>query len=182
MRAVAAALMVFALPAQASETAAEFFAKDRGLAHAKTEAEAKPGPASQSKAKEVIAREVEKTLGAQWVPVAFDQARRESGFRANAIGIRLGKRHGHQRAVGIFQVLPSTARGLGFDARRLADLEYGVKVGVAYMGECIKAGVKTSSQMNSCFLYGFHGWGRANAKKRNHLQRSSRHSSSVGIA
>jgi soluble lytic murein transglycosylase-like protein len=176
MRAATAALLVFALPAQASETAAEFFAKDRGLAHAKTEAEAKTGPASQSKAKEVIAREVEKTLGAQWVSVAFDQARRESNFRPNAIGVKLGKRHGHQRAVGIFQVLPSTARGLGFDPRRLTDLDYGVKVGVAYMGECIKAGVKTSSQMNSCFLYGYHGWGRSNAKKRNHLQRSARHS------
>jgi soluble lytic murein transglycosylase-like protein len=176
MRAATAAFLVFALPAQASESAADFFAKDRGLAHAKTKAEAKPGPASQRKAKEVIAREVEKTLGAQWVPVAFEQARKESNFRPNAIGVKLGKRHGHQRAVGIFQVLPSTARGLGYDPRRLTDLDYGVKVGVAYMGECIKAGVKTSSQMNSCFLYGYHGWGRENAKKRNHLQRHARHS------
>jgi soluble lytic murein transglycosylase-like protein len=176
MRAVAAALVMLSFPAQASETAAEFFSKDRGLTNAQTENRSKQVRPSNQRAKEVIAREVKKTLGEKWVSIAFDQARRESSFRANAIGIQLGKRHGYQRAVGIFQVLPSTARGLGFDPRRLTDLEYGVKVGVAYMGKCIEAGVKTSSQMNDCFLYGYHGWGKANAQRRYNLQRSARRS------
>lgn len=146
MRVLLAAALVFALPAQAL------------------------GAGGADHAKEVISREVTKTLGAQWVSTALGQAKRESGFNHRAVGIRLGAKHKHQRAMGIFQVLPSTARGLGFDPRYLNNLEYGVKVGVAYMGECIKAGVKTPSQMNSCFLYGYHGWGRQNAKRRNTIK------------
>ena len=174
MRFVAFAALVFTLPAQASETSAEFFARDRGMMNVQTKAKTKDQ--SANKAKEVIAREVSATLGPIWVPLALLQAKRESSFRPNAIGIKLGKRHGYQRAVGIFQILPSTARGLGFDPRFLTNLDYGVKVGIAYMRECIKVGVKTSSQMNQCFLHGYYGWGKRYAKKRNHIKRSARYS------
>jgi soluble lytic murein transglycosylase-like protein len=169
----AAIVLASASSAKSNESSAEFFAKDRGKQSVQTKAIPYKASASQAKAKEVIAQEVKKTIGAAWVSVALGQAKRESGFNPKAVGIRLGARHRHQRALGIFQVLPSTARGLGFDPNRLTDLEYGVKVGVAYMGECIKAGVKTPSQMNQCFLYGYHGWGRSNAKRRNNIKRSA---------
>jgi hypothetical protein len=176
MRGLVVAALLFATPAHA-ETAAEYFSKDRGIEHvsARTPKASRQNPSSD-RAKEVIAYEVTKTLGRQWVPIALEQARRESNFKASAVGIKLGKRHGHQRAVGVFQVLPSTARGLGFNPALLNNLEYGTKVGVAYMGKCIEAGVKTSSQMNHCFLYGFYKWRAANAKPGRTNKRNTRSS------
>lgn len=163
--------------AKASESAAEYFSKDRKVEHVSTRApQKKRQSASSDRAKEVIAYEVRKTLGEQWIPIAMDQVRRESNFRPSAIGPRLGPRHGNQRALGIFQVLPSTARGLGFNPALLNDLRYGTKAGVAYMGKCIDAGVKTSSQMNHCFLHGYHKWRVRNAKPRRDNKRNTRSS------
>jgi len=176
MRALAAAALLLATPVKA-ETAAEYFRKDRGLEHVSERApKASHQNSSNNRAKEVIAHEVTKTLGRQWVAIALEQARRESNFKASAVGIKLGKRHGNQRAVGVFQVLPSTARGLGFNPAYLNNLEYGTKVGVAYMGKCIDAGVRTSSQMNHCFLYGFYKWRAANAKSGRTNKRNTRSS------
>jgi hypothetical protein len=154
---------------QASESAAEYFARDKGVGHAEKEAAGSSKIAASQKTKETIAREVSKALGEKWVSVALNQAKRESNFNHKAIGVRLGKRHGGQRAVGTFQILPSTAAGLGFDRRRLGDLEYGVLVGIAYMDACIKSGASNDYQMNKCFLYGTYGW-RGKNGKRNKLK------------
>jgi hypothetical protein len=55
---------------------------------------------------------------------------------------------------------------MGYDPKKLFDLEYNTKVGVAYMGECIKAGVVTDAQMNSCFLRGYYKWRDGNGRRR----------------
>jgi len=167
MRLATAAALVFASATtlQASESAAEYFANDRGVSHVEKEAAGSSKTTASKKTKEKIALEVSKALGEKWVPVALNQAKRESNFNHKALGVRLGKRHGGQRAVGTFQILPSTAAGLGFDRRRLLDLEYGVLVGVAYMDACIKSGVSNDYQMNKCFLYGTYGWRGKNGKR-----------------
>ena len=167
MRVAPAAVLLLASinATQASELAADYFHADKGSVHV----ESKNTPSAKvegNRTKEVIVREVKKTLGEQWVHVALSQAKRESNFNHRAVGIRLGKRHGGQRAVGTFQVLPSTAAGLGFDRRRLLDLEYGVMVGIAYMKECIRSGVTSDQQMNKCFLYGTNGWRGKNGKRK----------------
>lgn len=167
----AAVLLASAFSAQASESAAEYFAKDRSVNHVEAEASGPSKIASGQKVKEAITREVTKKIGEKWVPVAFNQAKRESNFNHKAVGIQLGRRHGGQRAVGTFQVLPSTAAGLGFDRRRLLDLEYGVVVGVAYMDACIRTGVSNDYQMNKCFLYGTHGWRGKSGKRNKHKAR-----------
>lgn len=161
----AAVLLASASSMQASELASEYFAKDRSINHVEEKPSNSSKIASGQKVKEAITREVTKKIGEKWIPVAFNQAKRESNFNHKALGVRLGKRHGGQRAVGTFQVLPSTAAGLGFDRRRLLDLEYGVMVGVAYMDACIKSGVINDSQMNKCFLYGTQGWRGKNGKR-----------------
>lgn len=166
--ATAAALFLASVTTlQASESAAEYFAKDKGASRNETQVVGSSKNTTTQKTKETISHEVSKALGEKWVPVALNQAKRESNFNHKALGVRLGKRHGGQRAVGTFQILPSTAAGLGFDRGRLLDLEYGVRVGVAYMGACIKAGVSNDYQMNKCFLYGTYGWRGKNGKRAN---------------
>ena len=105
----------------------------------------------RGRAQEVITRKANEKLGERWVPVALAQAKRESNFLPHA-------RNRQSGASGVFQVLPSTARGMGFDPARLFDLEYGTTVGIAYMGKCIEAGVTNDAEMNHCFLYGFYKW------------------------
>jgi hypothetical protein len=118
------------------------------------------------RAQEVVARTARERLGEKWVVVALNQARRESSFNPAA-------RNRVSGASGVFQVLPSTARGMGFDPSRLFDLEYGSMVGVAYMGKCVEAGVRNDAEMNNCFLRGFYNWrglqngsGKSNRKVR----------------
>lgn len=123
----------------------------------------------RGRAQEVIAREAREKLGDSWVSIALAQAKRESSFNPNA-------RNRSSGASGVFQVLPSTARGMGYDPKRLFDLEYGTKVGVAYMGKCIEAGVKTDAQMNSCFLRGYYNWRDSNGRGR-----SNRRIARVGL-
>lgn len=94
------------------------------------------------------------TLGARWAPVAVALARKESGFRCNAVGPRT--RQG--RAKGVFQVMPASARALGFNYAKLSDCRYGVEAGLAHMRLCIAYGVKTDRQMFSCHLRGIAGW------------------------
>jgi hypothetical protein len=131
------------------EHAAAFFSGGSNGSH-KEKAKVFP----RGRAQEVVARTAREKLGEGWVHIALAQAKRESGFNPLA-------RNRSSGASGVFQVLPSTARGMGYDPQKLFDLEYGAKVGVAYMGHCIKAGVSTDAQMNSCFLRGFYNW-RAN--------------------
>lgn len=143
------------------EHAASFFSGGVVAAHKE---KAKDLP--RGRAQEVIAREAREKLGERWVGVALAQAKRESSFNPLA-------RNRSSGASGVFQVLPSTARGMGYDSSRLLDLEYNTKVGVAYMRKCIEAGVSNDAQMNSCFLRGFYKW-RANDGHRRSNRRIAR--------
>lgn len=161
---LAAALVVWSGSAFAElETAASFFAGESNVHQEK----AKSVP--RGRAQEVVAREARSKLGEQWVSIALAQAKRESNFLPHA-------RNRQSGASGIFQVLPSTARGMGYDPSRLLDLEYGTRVGVAYMGKCIEAGVSNDAQMNSCFLHGFYKW-----RDRNGHRRSNRRIAQSGM-
>jgi hypothetical protein len=93
-------------------------------------------------------------LGARWAPVAVALARKESSFRCNAVGPPT--RHG--RARGVFQVMPGSARALGYDYAKLFNCGYGIEAGLAHMKLCIAYGVKTDRQMFSCHLRGVAGW------------------------
>ena len=104
--------------------------------------------------KDMVSREAEKQLGKQWVSTAVRLAQIESGFRCNAVGPKT--RHG--RAKGVFQVMPATARGMGYNPARLHECGYGIAAGLAHMRLCISSGVRTQAQMASCHVSGSHGW------------------------
>lgn len=103
--------------------------------------------AAQMTARQAVAHEARQQLGAQWVGVADRLAYRESTWNARAIGPRT--RHG--RALGVLQVLPASARALGYpDARRLLEARYGAAAGVAHMAMCLRKGARTERQMVRC--------------------------------
>lgn len=114
---------------------------------------------------QMIATETTRQIGAKWVPTALRIAKLESGYRCNAVGPRT--RHG--RAQGVFQVMPGTARAMGYSPARLRECGYGIAAGVSHMRLCIASGVKTSNQMASCHLTGVGGWKRRlNARSENY--------------
>jgi hypothetical protein len=110
-------------------------------------------PAAAS-VQQMIATETTRQIGAQWTPTALRIAKLESGFRCNAVGPKT--RHG--RARGVFQVMPGSARGLGYNPARLHECGYGISAGIAHMRLCIASGVRTPTQMASCHVSGSHGW------------------------
>jgi hypothetical protein len=131
-------------------------------------------PASSS-VQQMIATETTRQIGAQWTPTALRIAKLESGYRCNATGPKT--RHG--RARGVFQVMPGTARGMGYNPARLHECGYGIAAGVSHMRLCIASGVRTQAQMASCHVSGFHGWKvrlkpRAEKYKQKYVQRSAR--------
>jgi hypothetical protein len=126
-------------------------------------------PAAAS-VQDMVAREAERKLGKQWVSTAVRLAKIESGFRCNAVGPKT--RHG--RARGVFQVMPGTARAMGFNPANLHRCDYGVAAGIAHMQRCVASGVRTPAQMASCHVSGFHGWrvrlnGRAESYRRQYV-------------
>ena len=131
-------------------------------------------PAAAS-VQQMIATETTRQIGAQWAPTALRIAKLESGYRCNATGPKT--RHG--RAKGVFQVMPATARGMGYNPARLHECGYGIAAGVSHMRLCIAAGVRTQAQMASCHVAGTHGWKvrlkpRAERYKQKYVQRSAR--------
>jgi len=125
-------------------------------------------PAAAASVPQLIADETTRQIGAQWVPTALRLAKLESGFRCNATGPRT--RHG--RAKGVFQVMPGTARAMGFNQARLHECHYGIVAGVAHMRHCIASGVRTHAQMASCHVSGFYGWKvRLNKRAENYKRK-----------
>lgn len=124
---------------------------------------------------DMVARETVKQIGAQWVPTALKLAQIESSYNCAAVGPRT--RHGNAR--GVLQVMPGSARALGYDPRRLNECGYGIAAGVAHMESCIKSGVRTHAQMASCHVAGTYGWRtRLNARseryKKEYVRLASR--------
>lgn len=103
---------------------------------------------------EMVAAETARRLGAQWVPTALKLAKIESSFNCGAVGPKT--RHGNAR--GVLQVMPGSARALGYDPRRLNECQYGIAAGVAHMVSCVQSGVRTHAQMASCHVAGVRGW------------------------
>jgi len=103
---------------------------------------------------DMVAAETSRRLGAQWVTTALKLAKIESSFNCGAVGPRT--RHGNAR--GVLQVMPGSARALGYDPRRLNECQYGIAAGVAHMASCIQSGVRTHAQMAACHVAGTYGW------------------------
>lgn len=114
-------------------------------------------PAQGATVQRMVETRAEQVLGRQWVGTAVLLARKESGFRCNAVGPRT--RHG--RALGVFQVMPGSAKALGYQYSKLVDCRYGIDAGLAHMKLCLAHGVRTERQMMSCHLRGVAGWRKA---------------------
>jgi len=132
-------------------------------------------PAKKQEVARIVEREAKAKLGSQWVKTALKLAKIESSYNCAAVGPRT--RHGHAR--GVLQVLPSSARALGFDPSRLNECEYGVAAGLAHMAACIRSGVTTHAQMAACHVSGVAGWqrklhARAEKYRREYIRLASR--------
>lgn len=119
-------------------------------------------PASGATVQRMVETRAEQVLGRQWVGTAVLLARKESSFRCNAVGPRT--RHG--RALGVFQVMPGSARALGYQYSKLVDCRYGIDAGLAHMKLCLAHGVRTEQQMLACHLRGVAGWRTVSRKTR----------------
>lgn len=102
----------------------------------------------------MVAAETMRQIGEKWVPTALKLAKIESSYNCGAVGPRT--RHGNAR--GVLQVMPGSARALGYDPRRLNECQHGIAAGVAHMAACLQSGVRTHAQMASCHVAGTHGW------------------------
>ena len=102
----------------------------------------------------MVAAEAMRQIGEKWVPTALKLAKIESSYNCGAVGPRT--RHGNAR--GVLQVMPGSARALGYDPRRLNECQYGIAAGVAHMHSCLQSGVRTHAQMASCHVAGTYGW------------------------
>lgn len=171
MRAALALVVALATtPALADMTASEFFSRDKAQSWTGPLVNQVASPygtlpkhmlAKKEAVARIVAREAQARLGAQWVKTALKLAQIESSYNCGAVGPRT--RHGHAR--GVLQVLPSSARALGFDPARLNDCDYGARVGVAHMEACIRAGVRTHAQMAACHVAGVGGWNKRLARR-----------------
>lgn len=142
--------MTLASVSYASEDAAAFFRNDKAMWTAVAPVQNNNSVAA------MVAHSTERKMGRQWVNTALALAKLESGYRCGAVGPRT--RHG--RAQGVFQVLPGSARALGYNSSRLHECQYGIDVGIAHMQSCISAGVQTHSQMALCHVAGVGGWNK----------------------
>jgi soluble lytic murein transglycosylase-like protein len=115
--------------------------------------------AASSQRPEVVAEiksQVREKIGRKWENVAVRIAYVESRHNPRAIGPKTK----HGRAAGVMQVMPGSARALGYDPRRLHEMKYGIAAGVAHMKACLKSGVQTDRQMAACHVSGVAGWKR----------------------
>ena len=113
-------------------------------------------PAHRQAVADMVAAETTRRMGPEWVPTALKLAKLESGFNCGAVGP--STRHG--RARGVMQVMPGSARALGYDPGRLNECAYGISAGIAHMEMCRAAGAATHAQMASCHVSGVGGFNR----------------------
>lgn len=158
MKKIAFALVVAATPAFAEQSHAEYWNEEAARQAALPVASQKAVRSSSDCAhiKAIVADEVRRQIGEKWVPVALRIAYVESKFNPSAVGPKT--RHG--RAQGVMQVMPGTARAMGYDPSRLRDARYGAAAGVAHMRMCIASGVRTDHEMALCHVSGVGGWKR----------------------
>lgn len=159
------AVITVTSPAVAQEDAADFFRKDKLYWSQGLKAPAflsyndnVSSVRSVSKRKRIVrrmvAQQAKKKLGKRWVRSAVKIAYVESRFNPKAVGPRT--RHG--RARGVMQVMPGSARAMGFNPRRLNEAAYGIAAGIEHMRLCINSGVRTDAEMSACHVAGTRGW------------------------
>lgn len=146
-------------------TAAEYFARDKAnnwtgeLVSMKTPygklAKVNKMTPEKQKVVDAIVAHVERKLGQQWVDTALRIAKLESGFTCRAKGPMT--RHGN--AKGVFQLIDSSARTLGFDPAKMYDCEQNILAGIAHMKACINHGhVREPHEMAACHVAGWVNW------------------------
>lgn len=101
---------------------------------------------------QMVARATARRIGKKWVPTALKIAKFESGFSCHAVGPHT--RHG--RALGVFQVMPSSLRKIGADMppRKLLTCQGGIEAGIDHMAYCIHIGANTPARMAACHVGG----------------------------
>jgi hypothetical protein len=109
---------------------------------------------SKGSVSNMLADRAREKLGSGWVRSAMALGKIESNYRCDAVGPRT--RHGH--AMGILQVLPSSAVALGIDPSTLRSCEGGIEAGLRHMAACIESGVRTHEEMAACHVAGVNGW------------------------
>ena len=172
---IAAMAIFFATPAYADMSHAEFAARNLSGDWVSPINNYSPGATSsvnvspnKKAVADMVAREASAKLGQQWVQTALKLTKIESGFNCGAVGPKT--RHG--RAQGLLQVMPGTARAMGYDPSRLRECQYGLAAGIEHMSRCIETGVRTHVQMSSCHVSGFHGWRvRLNSRSERYRQK-----------
>jgi len=151
--------LIFASPAYAEETHAEYWERERTM-------QARIAPTTvthrvtvkRSDKREYVAARVaaqaRTKLGSKWVNSAIKIAHTESRMNPNAVGPRTKQ----GRAQGVMQVMPATARAMGFNPSRLRETEYGIAAGIEHMRLCILSGVELEAQLSKCHVAGVRGW------------------------
>lgn len=108
-------------------------------------------PPEQQRVAVLVAQRAKATLGKEWQETAVKIAYKESKFNCKATG-PMAK---GSRAMGVMQVMPGTARGMGFNPRHLHDCQYGIDAGLEHMRRCASAGATTEKQMIRCHQTGW---------------------------
>jgi hypothetical protein len=153
-------------PALANDdSAANFFALDKeywskGL-KAPEGGAFSSAPVARTEVAKAVARIAQEQLGTQWVASAMKLAKIESSYTCRATGPKTS----HGRAKGVLQVMPGSARALGYDPNRLHECEYGIRAGIAHMRRCLEAGVSSEREMAACHVAGWRGWNIKLAKR-----------------
>ena len=125
-------------------------------------------PWKKQKVVDKIKTEVRKEIGEKWVESALKIAKVESGYNCQATGPMT--RHG--RAKGVFQLIDSSARTLGFNPNKMHDCDQNIAAGIAHMKECINHGVTDSRGMAACHVA---GWGNWNIRLARRPERYKQH-------
>jgi soluble lytic murein transglycosylase-like protein len=158
---LASIFIVAATPSFAQESNAEYWMKEweRGNGSVKVTANYHLS-GEKDRVRKIVERQARQQLGEKWVNVAVKIAHAESRFTTTAVGPVVKMPSGPESARGVMQVMPSSARALGFAdiARLTRDDEYSVAAGIAHMKACIASGVTTDAEMSACHVSGVMGW------------------------
>lgn len=125
---------------------------------------------SQRRVAVLVAERAGAVLGQEWAETAVVIAKKESNFTCTAIG----PHSKGSRAMGVMQVMPGTARSMGFNPKNLNDCRYGIDAGIEHMRRCLDAGAANHKLMVRCHQT---GWGpkKNPATKVNRAKVSNRH-------
>lgn len=106
---------------------------------------------SQRKVAVLVAERAGAVLGKEWAETAVVIAYKESRFTCNAVGPHAKG----SRAMGVMQVMPGTARSMGFNPKNLNDCRYGIDAGIEHMRRCLDAGAANHKSMVRCHQTGW---------------------------